>query len=126
VPFGRIAVIASPNSMPEMFKGVGHHFGLGIRAQAAMERRIHTVAGHPLDTYVLSEQLKRFDGDVLVIHAPDDREVAFAGAEAMESAGSHVTLLPMPGLGHRRIIADEKVFTALKAFGAARPVAFAA
>lgn len=126
VPFGRIAVIASPNSMPEMFKGVGRHFGLGTRAQAAMEQRILKVAGHPLDTYVLSEQLKRFDGDVLVIHAPDDREVAFAGAEAMDRSGSHVTLLPMPGLGHRRIIADEKVFEALKRFGSQQTVAAAA
>ena len=126
VPFGRIAVIASPNSMPEMFKGVGHYFGLGKRAQAAMEQRIHVVAGHPLDNYVVSEQLKQFDGDVLVIHAPDDREVAFASGEAMGNAGPHVTMLPTPGLGHRRIIADEKVFVALKQFGSTQAIAAAA
>lgn len=126
VPFGRIAVIASPNSMPEMFKGVGLHFGLGKRAQAAMEKRIHKVAGHPLDTYVLSEQLKRYKGDVLVVHAPDDREVAFANAEAMAKAGGHVTLMPTPGLGHRRIIADEKVFAALRKFGSAQSISAAA
>ena len=126
VPFGRIAVIASPNSMPEMFKGVGKHFGLGKRAQAAMERRIHLVAGHPLDRYVVSDQLKQFDGDVLVIHAPDDREVAFASGEAMAKAGPHVTMLPTPGLGHRRIIADENVLVALTQFGSAHPIAAAA
>lgn len=120
VPFGRIAVIASPNSMPEMFEGVGQYFGLGKQAQAAMEQRIHKVAGFPVGSFVLSEQLKRFDGDVLVIHAPDDREVAFDNGQAMEKAGSHVTLLPMPGLGHRRIIADEKVFEALKQFGSSK------
>jgi pimeloyl-ACP methyl ester carboxylesterase len=120
VPFARIAIIASPNSMPEMFKGVGGYFGLGSRAQAAMERRIHTVAGHPVETFVMSEQLKRFDGGVLVCHAPDDREVSFAGAEAMASAGDHVRLMPFEGLGHRRIIADETVFAALKAFAAGR------
>ncbi len=126
VPFGRIAVIASPNSMPDLFKGVGRYFGLGKQAQAAMEQRIHHVAGHPLESYVLSEQLKRFEGDVLVIHAPDDREVAFANAEAMDRSGSHVVLLPMPGLGHRRIIADEKVFAALIQFGSSRSIAAAA
>ncbi len=126
VQFGRIAVIASPNSMPEMFKGVGQYFGLGQRAQAAMEQRIHVVAGHPLGNYVVSEQLKQFDGGVLVIHAPDDREVAFASGEAMGNAGPHVTMLPTPGLGHRRIIADEKVFAALKQFGSAEVIAAAA
>lgn len=126
VPFGRIAVIASPNSMPEMFKGVGKYFGLGARAQAAMERRIQVVAGHPLGKYVVSEQLKQFDGDVLVIHAPDDREVPFANGEEMGKAGPHVAMLPTPGLGHRRIIGDEKVFVALKQFGSAHSIAVAA
>ena len=126
VPFGRIAVIASPNSMPEMFKGVGQHFGLGKRAQAAMEHRILKVAGHALDTYVLSDQLKRYEGDVLIVHAPDDREVSFANAEAMAGAGGHVRLMATPGLGHRRIIADEKVFAALRQFGSAQSKSAAA
>lgn len=118
VPFGRIAIIASPNSMPEMFKGVGRRFGLGHKAQKAMEQRIHTVAGHPVETFVMSEQLKRFDGEVLVCHAPDDREVSFAGAQAMATAGKHVRLMQFDGLGHRRIIADESAFAALKVFAA--------
>jgi hypothetical protein len=120
VPFERIAIIASPNSMPEMFNGVGRHFGLGKRAQAAMEQRIHDVAGYPVETFVMSEQLRRFGGGVLVCHAPDDREVAFAGAEAMDTAGNHVRLIPFDGLGHRRIIADDKVFEALKRFASGR------
>ncbi len=118
VSFRRIAIIASPNSMPDMFKGVGRHFGLSKRAQAAMEGRIHAVAGYPVETFVMSEQLKRFEGDVLVCHAPDDREVSFAGAQAMATAGKHVRLIPFDGLGHRRIIADESVFAALKLFAA--------
>jgi pimeloyl-ACP methyl ester carboxylesterase len=75
---------------------------------------------------VVSEQLKQFDGDVLVIHAPDDREVPFASGEAMGKAGPHVAMLPTPGLGHRRIIADEKVLVALTQFGSAHSIAAAA
>lgn len=116
VPFGRIAIIASPNSMPQMFKGVGHYFGLGTRAQQAMEDRILKVAGRPVSDFVLSEQLKQFEGQVLIIHAPDDREVAYTGALEMSKAGSHVQHVPFDGLGHRRIIADSGVIAALVAF----------
>ena len=129
VPFRQIAVIASPNSMPELFQSVGRRLGLLPRAQAAFESRVEAVAGNPLETYVMSEQLKRFSDDVLVVHAPDDAEVRFADAEAMASAGGHVRLVSLPGLGHRRIIGDERVFAAIKertGFLAAETAAIAA
>ncbi len=126
IPFKRIAIIASPNSMPDMFSGVGRYFGLRGKAQRAMEHRVEAVAGYPLATFVMSEQLSRFKGEVLVIHAPDDREVSFEGAEAMARAGSHVALMPFDGLGHRRIIADANVFAELKRFGASRSLSAAA
>ena len=117
VPLKRIAIIASPNSMPELFASVGRRLGLQRKAQEAFEDIVHKVAGFPLGTYVIAEQLKYFGGDVLVIHAPDDREVKFADAEAMASAGRHVRLMSKPGLGHRRIIADPAVFKSLCDFG---------
>ncbi|WP_210330836.1 hypothetical protein [Mesorhizobium sp. NBSH29] len=42
----------------------------------------------------------------LVIHAPDDHEVA---AGALRTAGPHVRVHWTPGLGHRRILADADV-----------------
>jgi pimeloyl-ACP methyl ester carboxylesterase len=117
VPFKKIAIIASPNSMPDLFRSVGKRLGLKPIAQAAFEARVEAVAGHRLETYVMSEQLRRFNGAVLVLHAPDDAEVPYADALAMESAGGHVRLAPMHGLGHRRIIADERVFAELRVFG---------
>ncbi|MGL4490339.1 MAG: alpha/beta hydrolase [Rhizobiaceae bacterium] len=116
LPFKRIAVIAAPNSMPDMFKGVGRYFGLREKAQRSMEGYVETVAGYPLATYVMSEQLARFDGKVHIVHAPDDREVSFDGAKAMQRAGAHVTLAAFDGLGHRRIISDDRVFAELKQF----------
>jgi pimeloyl-ACP methyl ester carboxylesterase len=117
VSFNQIAIIASPNSMPELFRSVGMRLGLNSKSQFAFEARVEAVAGHRIETYVMSKQLRTFEGQVLVLHAPDDAEVAFADAEAVSVAGNHVRLLPMPGLGHRRIIADDRVFAALRAFG---------
>lgn len=123
VPFKKIAIIASPNSMPALFGSVGKRLGLVAAAQTAFEARVEAVAGNRLDTYVMGEQLKRFDGEVLVLHAPDDAEVAFGDAQAMAGAGNHVRLVPMPGLGHRRIISHERVFAELSAFGGADMIA---
>ncbi len=95
----------------------------GGLAQTAFEARVEAVAGNRLDTYVMGEQLKRFDGEVLVLHAPDDAEVAFGDAQAMAGTGNHVRLVPMPGLGHRRIISHERVFAELSAFGGADMIA---
>ncbi len=87
-----------------------------------MNHAVKTVAGYHLHTYVMSDQLRMFEGQVLVIHAPDDAEVAFSDAEAMAGAGAHIRLVPMPGLGHRRIIADERVFSVLRSFASERSI----
>ncbi len=126
VPFGQLAIIASPNSMPEMFKGVGSYFGLGKRSQQAMEARILKVAGRPVSDFVLSEQLKKFGGEVLIVHAPDDREVAYTGALEMAKAGDHVRHVSFDGLGHRRIISDSGVIATLVDFAERSQIAIAA
>jgi pimeloyl-ACP methyl ester carboxylesterase len=126
LPAARLVTISAPNSMPDLFARVGRFFGLGKRAQAAMEARIHVVAGRPLTDFVSSSQIKAFDGDVLVIHAPDDREVAFSEAEAVIEANPRIALKAFDGLGHRRIITDAGVFAAIREFAAEKSVSAAA
>lgn len=126
LPAARLVTISAPSSMPQLFTGVGRFFGLGRRAQAAMEARIQKIAGRPLRDFVSAGLIKAFDGDVLVIHAPDDREVAFSEALAMEKAGRHVSLVRAEGLGHRRIVNDPGVFKAIRDFAAGKSIAAAA
>lgn len=125
LPAAQLVIISAPNSMPDLFAGVGQFFGLGKRAQVAMEARILAVAGRPLADFISSSQIKAFDGDVLVIHAPDDREVAFSEAEAMIEANPGISLKAFDGLGHRRIITDDRVFAAIREFAAAKSAAAA-
>jgi pimeloyl-ACP methyl ester carboxylesterase len=119
----RLVTISAPVSMPDLFAGVGRFFGLGKKAQAAMEGRIRKLAGRPLADFVSSSQIKAFGGEVLVIHAPDDREVAFSEAEAMARDNPRVSLRAFDGLGHRRIITDAGVFAAIREFAANRSFA---
>ena len=123
VPFRKIAIIASPNSMPELFGRSASGLAWGQAHRRRLKPAWKPWLAYRLDTYVMGEQLKRFDGEVLVLHAPDDAEVAFGDAQAMANAGNHVRLVPMPGLGHRRIIADERVYAELSAFGGAEMIA---
>jgi hypothetical protein len=122
VPFERLAVISSPNSFPEMFSGLSDAFGFSYRARAAMGRTVEKIAGNPVSFYVLADQVKRFGGSVLSIHAPDDKEVAYRDGQAIGAAGEHVKHIAFDGLGHRRIVADDQVFDALKSFAKAAPI----
>jgi hypothetical protein len=116
VPFAKLAIISSPNSFPELFSSLGDAFGFGERARSAMGQVVEQIAGNPVPFYVLANQVKQFKGEVLSIHATDDKEVAYKDGYAIGGAGDHVTHVPFDGLGHRRIVADRKVFETLKAF----------
>lgn len=109
VPADRLVLIAAPNSMPRLFDEFARYVTLGGRAQKAMARQVERVTGRPLDQFVSSNLVARLAIPVLVMHAPDDREVPAAEAEAMASAGKHVTMLWTDGLGHRRILSDATV-----------------
>jgi hypothetical protein len=76
------------------------------------------VAGRPLEDFVGEVQLRDHPLPTLVVHAPDDREVAFDNALRFEAAGNHVRLLRAPGRGHRRILADSEVVSAVADFAA--------
>ena len=50
---------------------------------------------------------------ILVIHAEDDKEVAFSNAEALARGwGPHVRLMRANGSGHRRIVSAPEVTAA--------------
>ena len=50
----------------------------------------------------------RLSAPALVLHDPDDREVPFEDGARLADAWPGATLLRMPGLGHRRILWDER------------------
>lgn len=101
-----LVLIAAPSSMPAIFDEFFRHIRLGPRSRAAVAERVRRVAGRPLEDYVGSSLLAQTPVPTLVIHAPDDREVAAWHAEDYAKAGPHVRLHWRPGLGHRRILAD--------------------
>ncbi|WP_157015465.1 alpha/beta hydrolase [Mesorhizobium xinjiangense] len=118
VEAARLALIAAPNSMPSFFDGFGRMLNLGPRAQTALAGEVARIAGRPLSEFVGADQLSRCAIPTLVVHAPDDKEVPAAHAEAYGQAGPHIRLVWAHGLGHRRIIAGPGVLTTIADFAA--------
>lgn len=109
----RAVVIASPASLHDVLHRFAHamhmppgataHFVEGLRAQVS--RRGHPVVDLPA-------LLGAVEADALVIHARDDREVPFSDGERLATAWPRAALLPVDGVGHRRILRAPDVVAA--------------
>lgn len=112
----RLAMIAAPSSVAQITRQFGATIGLGRRGQAALERRIHVVAGNPVEAFEGRDQLAAIALPTLLIHCRDDRELGFHHAQALAKAGPLVTLEPMKGVGHRRILQAKPVVESVTRF----------
>ena len=112
----RIVTIAAPSDMADVFRWAGRFMGLGAAAQNAFERQVLRFAGRPLSEFRVDRMMHDIDIRTLVIHAEDDKEVAYSNAEAIARTGSHVRLLKANGFGHRRIVSAEPVTLAVVDF----------
>lgn len=116
VSAGRLAMIAAPSSIKQITRRFGAGIGLGRRGQAALERRIHVVAGNPVEAFEGPAQLAAIGVPTLVVHDRQDRELDFRHAEALAAAGSFVDLEETSGFGHRRILQAKPVIESVTRF----------
>jgi hypothetical protein len=56
-----------------------------------------------IDSAIIAHELT---ARALILHDPTDRQVPFAHSEALARAWRGATLLPLQGLGHRRVLYD--------------------
>jgi pimeloyl-ACP methyl ester carboxylesterase len=116
----RLAMICPPSSLTLVTRQFGTTIGLGQRGQAALEQRIHLVAGTPVTAFEGADQLVRIGKPTLVVHCRDDKEVGFGNAQALAAAGPFVRLEALQGLGHRRILQSKTVAALVADFVAGR------
>jgi pimeloyl-ACP methyl ester carboxylesterase len=117
----RLALIAAPDAMEPVFRSFARHCRLGKRTYEGFCGRVECVAGRPLETFVGSRQLADLAMPVLVLHAPDDPEVAPADADGYAAAGPHVARRWIEGAGHRRILSHPAALEAASTFVAGLP-----
>lgn len=116
LPVHRLVTIAAPKAMQGYGRQFSHSIGLTKRGLAAFEDEVLAIAGRPMESFSGTQYLSRTLVPTLLMHAPDDKEIPFADAEELASAGRHVELRAMPGLGHRRILMDRQVQQAAAEF----------
>jgi len=113
----RVVTIASPASLRDVLQRYAAVVDMPPRATTRFLERFHhhvRARGHrPVDVL---ELLQSVHTDALVIHARDDREVPFADGERIAAHWPRAALLPVDGLGHRRILRDAAVVDATVAF----------
>lgn len=116
LPASRIVCVAPGVDLEGYVLDFARIFGLSARAGRALKLRIERhvgVAMSELDPRSGAADL-RVPG--LVIHDRMDREAPFSGGEELARSWPGARLIATEGLGHRRILWDEKVVSAATAF----------
>ncbi|MFN3808279.1 alpha/beta hydrolase [Asticcacaulis sp.] len=114
--YGRLVLIAAPCSMPRVFETFARRHDLSPEATQSLKDHVKRLTGHPVEAFMGDAILRQHPVPTLVLHAPEDQEVLFLSAESFVSAGPHVSLHPLPGLGHRRILYAKETVQAATAF----------
>ncbi|BCJ35171.1 hypothetical protein Athai_26740 [Actinocatenispora thailandica] len=91
--------------------------GAGSRVEAALRRRLTTLAGRPLaDFDVAAASAPPHCPPMLVVHDRQDREVPFEQGRRLADRWPAGALMVTDGLGHQRILRDTAVIARVTAF----------
>lgn len=120
LPVAKLVLISAPDSMSKIFDDFSKMMGLNGPANKQLHAMVTKLSGKITDDFNTGAQLQGVSADLLLIHAPDDKEVPFSESESIAKSNPAALLEAVRGLGHRRIIAsDEVVETAVEFIGRA-------
>ena len=116
VAMDRLVCVAPGVDLDGYARDFARLFGLSPEASRRMRRRIERRIGVSWDDLDPRRAAADRRVPLLVVHDRADREAPFAGGEALAHAWQGSRLLVTEGLGHRRILANEKVIAAAMDF----------
>lgn len=111
LPVTHLVTISSPCSVKKIFEDFYRQINLGKKAQQHFAQIVRDLSGRTADDFDVGKQLSVSKIRMLVIHAPDDKEIGLSEAESIVAQIPSAKLHLADGLGHRRIIASEEVAT---------------
>ncbi len=106
----RAVLIAPPVDLPRYASLFARAIGLSARSVGGMLALIDRALGGR-DRFDLLRLARGQSARALVLHDPDDREVAFADGLAIADAWPGATLHPLVGAGHTRALRDPAVIS---------------
>lgn len=113
----RLVLLAPMTSFSSQFVAVQRTLGIGPRTRRHVERLTHRRVGLPIDEFDLAPLLAEVDtGPTLLVHDRDDRQTSFSDSERLAAALPTASFVGTRGLGHRRLLQDDRVTTAVVDF----------
>ncbi|MBV8034072.1 alpha/beta fold hydrolase [Roseateles sp.] len=108
--------LAGPSSLTPMVKSLARAQGLGPADAAAFAGWVEGFIGTRIACVDLERLQQGLRHPALIVHDPEDHTVPFTASQALHAAWAGSRLEPMPGLGHRRLLADADVIARSVAF----------
>ncbi len=117
VPATRVVTIGSPTQLPWLLDRFFRYLRVPDAVVTGFQRRAEREFGADVWQQASADHLaQQLSVPALIIHDRDDREVACHQSEILARAWSGSRLLITEGLGHRRILRDPGVITAISDF----------
>jgi pimeloyl-ACP methyl ester carboxylesterase len=102
--------IASPTMADEIVKSYLKAIGGSWKTGLAFKKLIHNKYGKPFEEFTAMHFIKEIDDlDLLLVHDSDDNDVPIIQAQELIKAYPKGKLITTHGLGHNRILKDDKV-----------------
>jgi len=108
-PASKLVMICPPNSMPKIFDDFIQTVKLSPASAKHFLGKVRQLVNRDITDFVVADQLATTPDEILVIHAPDDKEVNFSAGEAIAQCKESAKLIEAKGLGHRRILFSDTV-----------------
>lgn len=113
LPVKKLINIASPTIADEIVKSYLNAIGGSWKTGAAFKKLIHKKYGKPFEEFTAMHFIKEInDLSLLLVHDVDDKDVSIIQAEELIKAYPKGRLIKTQGLGHNRVLKDDKVIFA--------------
>ncbi len=116
VAFERYCLIAPANRFSEVTGRFSQRLGLSKEGRRQFERQLERVARQSIGDFRGERFLRIVERPTLLIHARDDHEVPFHNSQEMADGMAHAKLVPLDGLGHRKILYAPPVVRSVVSF----------
>lgn len=112
----KLVLVSSPSGIKAMVKHYCQNHKLPDGSEPAVIAQLEKEFPLNIKDYEINDALKKFSGDVLVVHDVDDQEVLIEEARQMVEGHRHVSLVETSGEGHRKILASRSLIKIVKSF----------
>lgn len=104
--------IAGPSSLERVIQRLAHATGIGAQEAAQLRAMVEEDIGGPISEMDLEQLAPSLTHSGLILHDPADREIPYEESERLGDAWPSARLIPVQGVGHRRIILQKEVVDA--------------